>query len=648
MIKIELIYTYLHNIDGEKLKIGYEFSDKFSITYDEKERNIIIDKKESNIPENFFGRNIDKINLVVGKNGSRKTTLLNVLGLRRDDLRNNFNFDTDSWFSIFINDSNQMVIEGNDHSLIEKFCPVLDPRRFFVIAGEFNFENKKFVQSMFSGEQEKLNILYAPTLNTNRRLSKINKTRDYRSGYQRGYMNYRGAQRRLNFLAENYEMLNRDINIIKSNIKFQIQAKNEDEEMEQNQIGENIKLYGDEIFLDILKPPIIKIPLNAKSAYELSLKEHFILLFMDRAIANAWNSKGNYSKVNKNEEAELIVKWKNKFVEKINSMTENLSISKEWSEEDFKNVFDYQKDVFKILSDEATKNIFHASENISFTQSIIDFIDVANEVSEEYFIDKETISLNIKLETPPQAIQKMCEVYDEFYFSANEHSYNNLINVVSLKIEGISDGQLSLIDLMSNIGATLDKMGKYREIEDNVLLIFDEPGQYFHPEWLRLLFKQIIQYLEVKYAKYRFSILVATHSPLLISDIPGEYITKVYSENDGTLRTQRGTSGYGDNIYNILKDSFFLNASIGEFARDKIESLFRKISQITYANEIKKENVDKINDEINLVADINIHRALEKELWKKVDKLEISLSKEYKIAMLERKIQEIKNNDSEA
>src|SRR5699024_611835 len=135
---------------------------------------------------------------------------------------------------------------------------------------------------------------------------------------------------------------------------------------------------------------------------------------------------------------------------------------------------------------------------------------------------------------------------------------------------------------------------------------------------------------------------------LLISDIPGEYITKVYSENDGTLRTQRGTSGYGDNIYNILKDSFFLNASIGEFARDKIESLFRKISKIKYANEIKKENVDKINDEINLVADINIHRALEKELWKKVDKLEISLSKEYKIAMLERKIQEIKNNDSEA
>lgn len=76
-------------------------------------------QKKSKVPEDFFSPNISKINIVAGRNASRKTTLLNLLGFKEEDLKKHFNYMMDSWFSIYRITDKSYVLEGNNIGLID-------------------------------------------------------------------------------------------------------------------------------------------------------------------------------------------------------------------------------------------------------------------------------------------------------------------------------------------------------------------------------------------------------------------------------------------------------------------------------------------------------------------------------------------------
>lgn len=108
---------------------------------------------------------------------------------------------------------------------------------------------------------------------------------------------------------------------------------------------------------------------------------------------------------------------------------------------------------------------------------------------------------------------------------------------------------------------------RYRSIN----LILDEVELCFHPEYQRLFVDNLIRTIQrLKLNTHcSFNIIIATHSPFVLSDIP---ICNILHLKNGTVQSkEQFKNPFGANINDILYQSFFLeNGFIGEFARKKI------------------------------------------------------------------------------
>ncbi len=109
----------------------------------------------------------------------------------------------------------------------------------------------------------------------------------------------------------------------------------------------------------------------------------------------------------------------------------------------------------------------------------------------------------------------------------------------------------------------------------NINVVLDEIELYYHPEMQRILIKNIVHALEQVKTKNQngiigINICFLTHSPFILSDIPTSNILKLV---DGKP-VQDENQTFGANIHDLLANDFFLrNGFMGEFAKDKIQSL---------------------------------------------------------------------------
>lgn len=87
---MELIYMYIknfgHKVDNKQFieDKEFNFSDRFKIKFDLKSRKLNIEKIKDGHP-NFYGKYIENVKMLVGENGTGKSTLLDVLGMNRND-----------------------------------------------------------------------------------------------------------------------------------------------------------------------------------------------------------------------------------------------------------------------------------------------------------------------------------------------------------------------------------------------------------------------------------------------------------------------------------------------------------------------------------------------------------------------------------
>lgn len=105
---------------------------------------------------------------------------------------------------------------------------------------------------------------------------------------------------------------------------------------------------------------------------------------------------------------------------------------------------------------------------------------------------------------------------------------------------------------------------KYRFVN----VIFDEVELYFHPELQRSFMGLLLQALQNAHFKnlHGINIILATHSPFLLSDIPH---SNVLCLGENTMSVE-GT--LGANIIELLGNSFFLSSVIGNVASNEIRN----------------------------------------------------------------------------
>jgi len=137
---------------------------------------------------------------------------------------------------------------------------------------------------------------------------------------------------------------------------------------------------------------------------------------------------------------------------------------------------------------------------------------------------------------------------------------------------------------------------------NHVNLIFEEIELYFHPEYQRRYVKRLIEQIGKAQLNSIKSINMCfvTHSPFILSDIPKNNVLFL---KEGMPNFEMQEDTFGANIHSLLQNGFFLDGvPIGEFAKDKINAMFRKLHE-GYIDEGNIDKDDTFYNEILLVSE---------------------------------------------
>lgn len=133
------------------------------------------------------------------------------------------------------------------------------------------------------------------------------------------------------------------------------------------------------------------------------------------------------------------------------------------------------------------------------------------------------------------------------------------------------------------------------------LLLIDEGDSNVHPNMQRKYIEIILHYLARKSRmNIDIQIVFTTHSALILSDFPGHCVHRILSKDDLTKVKEKGLDPlqkprtFGANLHTLLKDDFFLDDTIGKFARTKLEWVVKRISGEVSWEEGDEEKADRI------------------------------------------------------
>lgn len=143
---------------------------------------------------------------------------------------------------------------------------------------------------------------------------------------------------------------------------------------------------------------------------------------------------------------------------------------------------------------------------------------------------------------------------------------------MSFELSKMSSGEKQMMYMVSYVIYHLNNIqsvdsDKYRIPYHYVNLVFDEAELYYHPEYQRRFVAMLLECLNaagIDKRKIRsVNILIATHSPFILSDVLTE--NTLYLSEGNPVRVDKQT--FGANYYDMLRSSFFFtNSPIGDVA----------------------------------------------------------------------------------
>ena len=153
---------------------------------------------------------------------------------------------------------------------------------------------------------------------------------------------------------------------------------------------------------------------------------------------------------------------------------------------------------------------------------------------------------------------------------------------------------------------------------NNVCLFLDEIELCFHPEYQRLFVANLLQSLKDNKVtdSVNVSVILTTHSPFVLSDIPQSNI--LYLEKGEDAREQMKEKTFASNINELLAESFFLNGGfVGEFASQVVNDLANFLLDKQHE---RRWNIDSADQLIETVGDDVVKIQLRKLFVRKYGK----------------------------
>lgn len=157
-------------------------------------------------------------------------------------------------------------------------------------------------------------------------------------------------------------------------------------------------------------------------------------------------------------------------------------------------------------------------------------------------------------------------------FRINNINFSNMINNLDTSIQIEWSNQSSGIQALVEQFSLIEKSIK-QAVDKNyksILLLIDEGDAYLHLDWQRKYISMLNKFLGgVKSScdLNNLQLIIATHSPLLAADIPGDFVT--------SLDSNKFSNTFAAPLDEVIATAFSSN-SIGEFAATNINKIYKR------------------------------------------------------------------------
>ncbi|MES2589237.1 MAG: AAA family ATPase [Bacteroidota bacterium] len=275
--------------------------------------------------------------------------------------------------------------------------------------------------------------------------------------------------------------------------------------------------------------------------------------------------------------------------------------------------------------------------------------------------------LNQTFPVPEYKNQNFYQI-DEHFFKKNDLAwripppifYTNLIvkkthNDQEEDLNKLSSGETQFIYTLQTILYHIININSNREYK-NIVLLLDEIELYHHPEYQRVFLSTLRKQInELRLEIESIQIILLTHSPFILSDIPSSNILRL---ENGIPSQESFNQTFSANIHDMFLSNFFMSSTIGEIAEEKIKEIIHFHKQVISAS--NKEQIDNLKNAyleekkdnfgmvISLIGDDVIKGILENNLIHIEEKLGVGNFIEAKIKALTAEIKKLSNQTNDA
>ena len=222
--------------------------------------------------------------------------------------------------------------------------------------------------------------------------------------------------------------------------------------------------------------------------------------------------------------------------------------------------------------------VFKGTKRYDFSRHLLmlDLIDFVKSL-----ITQENLTDNwLKIIVTEEESLRVIELSDAFNnsFVNNWFEYDSKPTFEFLPVIKLSSGEQHFLNLFSvlyyhaeNIKARVDvdvhSSNSLKYIKNDILLLLDEGDNAFHPQWKKEYVKNLRSIIPIIFESYNLQIIITSHDPLTLSDIPKNNVVFLEKGVAGTVIGDSSTKHtFAANLSDLLKDSFFLNdGQIGNF-----------------------------------------------------------------------------------
>lgn len=554
---MELLFIWIKQHKGLN-NIVINFSNEFKFDYKALQNTIEITKEDSFIP-NFFSDNISNLTGLIGENGTGKTSILNfILEYLSQGIHNNSENDNIYVFKkgneLNYHSKFEINFNGDIDNLKIKKVKDLDNIKssYYTVYYSNAFDptsrnSVSYTQTQF-GETKNLSTEYLLYTDYQRKTGNDALVKDI--SYQ---------DRLSAFASQEFIRIARLIRWL--NLK---EEKGHDFPVKIPKYLNISLIFNDTDY----SKPMRELELVLKSYFNISKnnKNHFLLEAFLASI-NHWMYEIKFTMGPENIK---------KLLEKIPIKINQYLKSNNYSNHASNSIIPELHNIFYFLIKDKEMSMFQDRiERIqSFFEKLGSFIYKPG-MKFTYSNENKLISIEYS-----KAYKKASEeLIESYYISEKISDYFEFYFSHLPQFETtLSSGEYAILSIFARLNSLKFDYNK------PILLLIDEAELALHPQWQKEFIYHFVDFISEKFSNRKVQIILTSHSPFILSDIPSNCLVLLRKDKEGTIALKNldnTLETFGANIHELFTDTFFLkNGLMGEFARNKISELIRELNEI--------------------------------------------------------------------